>query len=91
MWRDSPCGGYHFWLIPSNGGKFEIIAYTHVVFKLMSTPLIFLKQGLAAKLENIFLHQKLSYSRYIEYFITQFGTSPHEKLSRCFADCRPFE
>ena len=27
----------------------------------------------------------------MKYFITQFGTSPHEKLSTCFPDSRPFE
>ena len=54
MWRDFPCDGYHFWLIPSNGGKFEIIAYTHVVFKLMSTPLFFEMLRSFSKIRNKF-------------------------------------
>ena len=53
MWQDSPCGGYHFWLIPLNGGggEFKVIACTHVVCTHVEYTLIFWKRlGLSAKI-----------------------------------------
>ena len=81
MWQDSPCGGYHFWLIPLNGGGGGNLKLLHArsCVQINEYTLIFWKRlGLSAKLEKNFLfHQNLSYSRYIKYFMTLFGTSPH--------------